>query len=373
MNFLLDSPVKEKILVVDDNLNNLQLLVNMLTENSYEILAAANGSTALMIADANPPDLILLDVRMPKIDGYEVCRQLKENSKTKDIPIIFISALDEVFERVKGFELGAVDYIAKPIQIEEVLARVRTHLSLRSIQKKLEHEVRTRDQLIGELEAFGHTVAHDIASPISAIIINTDFMATLLKRQGSLDINYVDRLVEIKSIAFKITHIINELMLLSQVRKEEIISEPISMDMIVSEALKRLSHKIKETNAVIITPKQWLTAWGYGPWIEEVWINYINNGLKYGGKPPVLELGATQKSNNYVQFWLRDNGIGIPPEEIDTIFTEFTRLEDVQATGYGLGLSIVKRIITKLNGKVGVESVEGVGSCFYFELPGNSD
>jgi adenylate cyclase len=126
------------ILIVDDMPDNLRLLSTMLTSYGYHVRKAINGHLALQGAQISPPDLILLDINMPQMNGYEVCEQLKLSEKTKDIPVIFISALDDVLEKVKAFQVGGVDYITKPFQVEEVLARVQNQLSLRSLQSKLQ-------------------------------------------------------------------------------------------------------------------------------------------------------------------------------------------------------------------------------------------
>ena len=128
---------KNTILVVDDNPNNLRLLVEILKKSGYRVRPATSGTNALATIRKEAPDLVLLDIMMPGIDGFEVCRQLKEEGRTAGIPIIFISALDETFDKVKAFSLGGVDYITKPFQAEEVLARVRTHLSMHSLQVEL--------------------------------------------------------------------------------------------------------------------------------------------------------------------------------------------------------------------------------------------
>ena len=148
---------------------------------------------------------------------------------------------------------------------------------------------------------------------------------------------------------------------------------------IVSNVTQRLEFLISESNAVINLPGSWPGAVGYGPWIEEVWVNYISNGIKYGGRPdefvvPHLTLGADQNSvkagndNETVRFWIKDNGPGLSPEETQQLFTPFERLHNVQTEGHGLGLSIVQRIVEKLGGEVSVESEIGVGSTFYFTL-----
>jgi len=131
-------PCKGNILVVDDTLATLRLLVDMLVNQGYDVRPAPNGALALRAAQSTAPDLILLDIKMPGMDGYTVCEKLKANPQTEDIPVIFISALNEVLDKVKAFSVGAVDYITKPFQLEEVLARIQTHLTLRQLQKRLQ-------------------------------------------------------------------------------------------------------------------------------------------------------------------------------------------------------------------------------------------
>ena len=133
-----ESETKGSVLVVDDNPDNLRLLSGILTDQGYKVRPAPSGALALKSVRSTLPDLILLDIKMPEMDGYEVCRRLKAEEQTSDIPVIFISALDDVMDKVKGFGVGAVDYITKPFQHEEVLARVRTHLELRRLQTQLE-------------------------------------------------------------------------------------------------------------------------------------------------------------------------------------------------------------------------------------------
>lgn len=147
---------RETILLVDDTPDNLRLLSQILAERAYKVRAVTNGERALETAQLDPPDLILLDIRMPGINGFEVCVSLKLNGKTRDIPVIFISALDDVTDKVKAFEVGGVDYITKPFQYEEVIARVETHLALRRLQQELERSNRRMAQelaLAGEVQA----------------------------------------------------------------------------------------------------------------------------------------------------------------------------------------------------------------------------
>jgi two-component system sensor histidine kinase/response regulator len=168
------------------------------------------------------------------------------------------------------------------------------------------------------------------------------------------------------------------------VRRTEVVTEPLDMAGIVAEARLRLVHLIGDTQADIILQdaSAWPVARGYGPWVEEVWVNYLSNALKYGGQPPRVELGADplsipltsggEEGRVMVRFWVRDNGQGVTPEDQARLFTPFTRLDQARAKGHGLGLSIVRRIVEKLGGQVGVESdgVPGQGSTFFFTLPG---
>ena len=142
---------------------------------------------------------------------------------------------------------------------------------------------------------------------------------------------------------------------------------------IVKEAQKRLSLTIEQNDAEITAPSKWPAARGYAPWVEEVWVNYISNAIKYGGKPPLIELGSTEQSNGTVIYWIKDNGQGIPKEKQQELFVRFTSSKKDFSMGHGLGLSIVKRIINKLGGQVGVESEEGQGSRFFFTLKSQSN
>jgi signal transduction histidine kinase len=145
---------------------------------------------------------------------------------------------------------------------------------------------------------------------------------------------------------------------------------PVNMAEVVNQALSRLSLMIDKYQPELMVADSWPLAQGYAPWLEEIWANYISNGLKYGGQPPHLELGATSQADGTVRFWVRDHGLGLSPEVQAKLFNEFTRLDPVRAEGHGLGLSIVRRIMNKLGGQYGVESRPGEGSEFYFTLKG---
>jgi signal transduction histidine kinase/uncharacterized protein YigA (DUF484 family) len=229
-----------------------------------------------------------------------------------------------------------------------------------------------RMQLISELDAFAHTVAHDLKNPLSIVTGYADMLA------ASPDIVPADDmqsyLQEIADSAVKMRSIIDALLLLSTVRKSGTVTfSDLDMGHIAAEAQHRLRNLIEEQEAEIVAADVWPVAQGYAAWVEEIWANYISNALKYGGRPPRVELGATVRENDMICFWTRDNGQGLTNEEQAGLFTPFTRLGQVEIEGHGLGLSIVQRIVDKLGGEVGVESAPGEGSTFWFTLPASGE
>ncbi|MFN8595288.1 MAG: PAS domain-containing sensor histidine kinase [Anaerolineae bacterium] len=218
-----------------------------------------------------------------------------------------------------------------------------------------------------ELETFARTVAHDLKSPLGNILGFTE----LLTARPNLAVETRTDFVEtIARNASKMVSIIDELLLLAKVRKGEMVLTPIDMGRIVSEALHRLTFSISEASAAIYTPNSWPAAKGYAPWVEEVWVNYVSNALKYGGQPPHIELGY-EVCGNTVRFWVKDDGHGVPAEEREKLFTPFVQLSTMRATGHGLGLSIVRQIVEKMGGTVDCQSSER-GSVFSFTLPAAS-
>jgi PAS domain S-box-containing protein len=234
-----------------------------------------------------------------------------------------------------------------------------------SKRKQLEAE---REQLIVELDAYAHTVAHDLKSPLSILLGYSNMLMDF--SSGASEEEIQEWVGTLHKIGRKMHNIIDELLLLASVRKmEDINQEFLDMRVIVGEALGRLTNVIAEAGVEVITPDVWPQALGYPSCVEEIWVNYISNAIKYGGTPPLVEVGGTPEGDGMVRFWVRDNGPGILPEEQARLFDQFTRLDKTRAEGHGLGLSIVQRIVEKLGGEVGVESRIAEGSTFSFTLP----
>ena len=367
-------PTPADIMIIDDSPDNLSLLTRILHRKGYEVRAYTQGDTALAAACMQPPDLILLDIVMPEMDGFMMCERLKSADVTRQVPVIFLSALNQKEDKLRAFQVGGVDYIVKPFQPEEVLMRVDTHLHLQELHRQLQQtnqvlqssneELHRRNE---ELNSFAQTVAHDLKNPLGAML---GYASMLAEYYPSLSDE--DRLTAISSIAKtgkNMMGIVDGLLLLAQVGSKDVKLTPLNMVIIVRQALDRLCKPLLESGAKVILPEIWPTAMGYAPWVEEVWANYLSNALKYGGTPPILTLGGEQLYSGMVRFWVEDNGAGLTQEEQNHLFIPFTRLQAGKMGGYGLGLSIVHRIIEKLGGEVGVESQPGHGSRFYFTLP----
>jgi signal transduction histidine kinase/putative methionine-R-sulfoxide reductase with GAF domain/HAMP domain-containing protein len=222
-----------------------------------------------------------------------------------------------------------------------------------------------------ELDAFAHTVAHGLKNPLSLIL---GYVETLAEGYAGMPADEMRMCLEtIARNGQKMRNIVDELLLLAEVRKRDVELQPLDMAKIAAEACDRLVYLAAERRGEIIVPGEWPTALGYAPWAEEVWVNYLSNALKYGGQgdivPPRVEIGAAAQADGMVRFWVRDNGPGLTAEEQARLFVPFTRLDQARAQGHGLGLSIVRRIVEKLGGQVGVESQVGQGSVFSFTLP----
>ena len=237
-----------------------------------------------------------------------------------------------------------------------------------NIADQLREEIAERERLISDLDAFSHMVAHDLKSPVTAI---SGYAFLLSKRLANSDDIHALRFVEIISqTSHRMGMIIDELLLLASVRQQDIVMRPIDMECILGVVMERLSYMIHEFQAEITQPSFWPTVMGYDAWVEEIWVNYLSNAIKYGGMPPRVDVGVTIQTNGMARFWVQDNGEGLPPDRLSQLFSPFTRLDQVRISGYGLGLSIVKRIVEKLGGEVGIESsgIPGQGSKFSFTL-----
>jgi len=229
-----------------------------------------------------------------------------------------------------------------------------------------------RERLIAELDAFARTVAHDLKSPLAVLVPSSLTLRDEYETMPPAEI--AEFATMIAETSLKMSDIVDALLLLAQLeRVKEVKRGPVALAAVVAQALKRLDSEIREAQVQVSRSDEWPIVIGYGPWLEEAFANYVSNAIKYGGEPPVIALGAERQPDGTVRCWVRDNGRGLSDEQQTRLFAEFTRLGGARAGGHGLGLSIVRRIVERLNGQVGVTSVEGQGSEFYFILPGDPE
>jgi len=363
--------IKQQQDKLNENESNLRALFNAMTDSVFEI--DYNGKY-LFIAPTSPHSTTepvdkalgkTLHNLFPKKDA-DIFLNIVQNCldektpQTIEYPLIKDGSVIWYEGKATPKTNNSILYIAS-----DITKRKEAEIKLKEHTKELQE----RNE---ELDAFSHTVAHDLKNPIGTMMSFSDL---LLQEHNTLSNTEIKEfLTTVIESGNKALQIINSLLLFANVRKVDIPFEELNMTSIIAETTKRLSPMINKYNAKIIISHSWPTALGYAPWIEEVWTNYISNALKYGSTKPLIEIGANilktdDDKGKMARFWVRDNGDGIPTENQQSVFRQFERLNQIKIEGHGLGLSIVRRIIEKLGGTVGLESEVGVGSLFYFTLP----
>jgi two-component system, sensor histidine kinase len=368
-----DKDQVSKILIVDDVQLNLDLMKEILSEKGYLIATAINGKSAIAKAKAHKFDLILLDVILPDIDGFEVCSHLKANPQTHDIPIIFLTAKKEKDSITQGFNLGAVDYIPKPFSKEELLARVNLHLTLRKYQDEL---IRSKEMAEASAQAkaiFLANISHEIRTPMNGII----GMIDILKRT-SLTAEQLEYIDIIGISGENLLMIINDVLDFSKIEAGQITFEHIRFNLWdeINEVVKILRYKAIQKNLDLsfeIAPDVPQLLIGDPLRLKQVLINLCNNSIKFTAEGFVhVYVKLTDKNECAVrlQFDVKDTGIGISPENQSKLFKSFAQA-DVSTTrkfgGTGLGLAISKNLVHLMGGEIGIISEEGKGAIFHFE------
>ncbi len=355
------------ILLVDDTPDNLRLLSTMLTNQGFEVRKALSGQRAIASAQADPPDLILLDIKMPEMDGYSVCRHLKADPKTRDVPVIFISALDDALDKVQAFAVGGVDYVTKPFQEIEVLARIEHQLRIQRLQRQLLEQNQELVRSNRELEQFAYVVSHDLQQPLQSI---TGFVKLIqLKYQDMLDDVAIDYLNRIYDAGNRMQRLIQDLLTYSRVGKQPNAFKPIDLNHVLEQVLDNLQLAIAEKQA-ILTHDSLPTILGCETQLIQLLQNLISNAIKFIHPEviPRVNISAAKQGNHWL-FGIHDNGIGIEPHNLEQIFEIFQRTQAARNyPGTGIGLATCKKIVDYHGGRIWVNSQPGEGTTFYFTL-----
>lgn len=388
------------ILIVDDNPANLEVLLTYLENVGFEVMVARDGKSAIKRAQYAHPDIILLDVVMPETDGFQICLQLKADERTKDIPVIFITALASPDNRIKGFEVGGVDYITKPIQHEEVFARVTTHLRIRKLQQQLEaqntllheknvqlqQEITERKRAEEQLQDLNQQlreanaskdrlfsiISHDLRGPFTALLGFSETIIHYIDEYSKEKIK--ESMLRIRTSSEAIYTLLENLLAWSRLQQGMLEYHPTNFPL--SESVEDNIYLFQpgaEQKQITLRNgvQKNITVYADGNMIDTALRNLISNALKFTHAGDTIEVAATQ-TDDFVEVTVSDTGVGINQEDIPKLFqtdTQYTNLGTAGEKGTGLGLSLCKDLVERNGGTIWVESEIGTGTTFKFTLP----
>ncbi len=363
--------MKNIVLVVDDNPNNLQLISSVLNPY-YQLLLANNGESAIKTAEVKFPDLILLDIMMPGKNGYDVCKILKENEKTKEIPIIFLTAKAEEEDIALAYEVGGVDYITKPFKAKEMLARIKTQIELKDINERLQIQNDELKVLVANRDKFFSIIAHNLRSPFNALL-NVSQM--LIEEKDAIGAQEKDIMIEnIYNGSETAFTLVEDLILWVRLQtglipfNPELFSLGNALDNIIISYEKYYESKqiSVHTNYEDFNQQVFFDKDAF----EQVIGNLLSNAVKFSNEGGAIQIGFKQKENK-LYIYVKDNGVGIP-QKIQSKLFKIEENTSARGTknekGSGLGLIICKELVELNYGEFGFESSEQSGTTFYILL-----
>ncbi len=367
----------ETIMVVDDTPANLEILEETLRRAGYRVAAFPNGELALKAASKNPPDLVLLDIMMPGMDGFEVCGRFKADEKLKEIPVIFISALGAIQDKIKAFTEGGVDYITKPFRAEEVYARVETHLALQRQKKELVLAYEKQKELESFRDAMVHMVAHDMRSPINIILGNLELAVDCDSMEEAAPF-----ISQAESSTRRLLELISSMLDASKLEAGEmdLAKEPADIKDLVSIATSRVSSLFGRRKYMFDAPDESMVVVCDPEIICRVVWNLLGNALKFtDDESGVVSVkiygisGLPGDKDGSVRVEIANNGPAIPDEYKEKVFDKFFQVREgnkKRKFSTGLGLAFCKLAVEVHGGNIGVsDGPGGRGVVFWFTLP----
>lgn len=368
------------ILIVDDTEPNVRLLAHVVKKEGYEAMAAFSGQDALSLLEKRKPDIILLDIMMPEMNGFEVCQKLKEHEDYKDIPVIFLSALSETDSKVQGFNVGGVDYITKPFQREEVLARIDLHVKLRKLQEELSNKVtqlkqreETLQKLNEEKDELMRIVGHDFRNPVTGIMGLASFLQQNV--QSITSEQQEDMLGIIKGSGQKLLELVNGLLNKDEeARISELSLKKLDLKYLVEDMVDLHRPTAINKNIVIETEIDSLQPKTVDKHkVEQILSNLVSNALKFSmeGGTVSIKLREVPGKKDAFELVVEDSGMGIPEDELEKLWNtdeKTIRFGTSGEQGSGMGLDLVNNFTRLHGGRVEVDSKEGVGTTFTVRL-----
>jgi signal transduction histidine kinase len=364
----------DTVLIVDDIARNLQVVGNILKDQAIQSYAALSGEQALKILHNTTIDLVLLDISMPEMDGYEVCRQIKKNASLAHIPIIFLTARSQTEDIVQGFECGGVDFITKPFNSAELLQRVKTHLKLKHYEDKLSLKNTELQSLNATKDKFFSIIAHDLRNPFNTLLTISEL---LLDKQDAFDEQKRQEFVQMMYDNAKCTYaLIENLLLWSRSQRNKVVYNPevIEVNPLLNECVMLIKHTaadVKNITVILDDIDDSLQVIADYEMLSTVVRNLLSNAVKFTYPQGNIHIGAQVSEQEKVLFYVKDTGIGINPNQQQKLFkieNTYSHLGTQEEKGTGLGLILCKEFIEKNNGQIWVESIENQGSIFYFSL-----
>ena len=365
---------KHKILVVDDKPENIFSLESMLSADNIEVLTAANGNEALRIAYTETLSLILLDVQMPGMDGFEVAQILKENNKTKDVPIIFVTAINkDISFVVKALRGGAVDYLYKPLDIEFTRAKVSAFLRLYETQAELNRKNAELQKINSEKNYSLGVAAHDLRGPLGHIIMFSEYLIDELKDKTDDDQKEYLSIIN-KSSTF-LLRLVDNLLDISKIEAGELKlnHQEIDFSEFLQEQINLANpHAQRKNISFAFNPYEGTISLECDPMhVSQVVNNILTNAIKFSAQGTTVTVSSALEGDEAIVH-ITDQGQGIPSDELPTIFNAFQKTSVKSTEGEkstGLGLAIVKKIVEAHGGRIWADSVVGKGTTFSFSLP----
>lgn len=360
------------VLIVDDDRKSRHLLRCLLTAQGYAIIEAADGVEALRQVEELRPDVVLLDVMMPILDGYAVCRQLKRNAGTALLPVIMVTALHDRNDRLKGIEAGADDFLSKPIDSKELLLRTRNAVRTKKLHEALEESIRRLRELEELRDGLVHLVVHDLKNPLCGITMFLGFLAE--GKVGALNDKQAECVGQVLTATQDIVELVNSLLDVSRLEEGALPLERGTVDLVelYHEAIGQLSAATVDKQVALGPAPETLSISCDGGLIRRVFINLIGNALDFTPRGGVVKVSMEKREDGPIEVRITDRGPGIPPEYHRKIFEKFGRVEahrEGKTYSTGLGLTFCKLAVEAHSGAIGVESEVGAGSTFWFTLP----